>query len=204
MALERTGCGPHSLFLTSALWESRHCFPDVRVHCSDGSLRQNRLFLGLSMAGLRGLPEFCRPDCEPAVLLPDTSLEEFLGGQREALQGGPPDWREEDGCMENLEIVMEEEAPPRLEAAATTSGLGASRAGHGPWARGAGAGRGAAEKPHQCGVCGRRFVSRSNLRAHGRLHEGTALRWDGAIGGAECRPGIPVRCARRGSVTPVR
>ena len=32
-------------------------------------------------------------------------------------------------------------------------------------------------KPHRCGSCGKGFVSRSNMRAHMRLHEGTALRY---------------------------
>ena len=32
------------------------------------------------------------------------------------------------------------------------------------------------QKPHQCTTCGKGFVSRSNMRAHMRLHEGTALR----------------------------
>ena len=31
-------------------------------------------------------------------------------------------------------------------------------------------------KPHRCASCGKGFVSRSNMRAHMRLHEGTALR----------------------------
>lgn len=33
------------------------------------------------------------------------------------------------------------------------------------------------QKPHQCTTCGKGFVSRSNMRAHMRLHEGTALRY---------------------------
>jgi len=32
-------------------------------------------------------------------------------------------------------------------------------------------------KPHRCASCGKGFVSRSNMRAHMRLHEGTALRY---------------------------
>ena len=32
------------------------------------------------------------------------------------------------------------------------------------------------QKPHRCTTCGKGFVSRSNMRAHMRLHEGTALR----------------------------
>jgi len=32
-------------------------------------------------------------------------------------------------------------------------------------------------KPHRCSSCGKGFVSRSNMRAHMRLHEGTALRY---------------------------
>ena len=32
-------------------------------------------------------------------------------------------------------------------------------------------------KPHRCDSCGKGFVSRSNMRAHMRLHEGTALRY---------------------------
>ena len=31
-------------------------------------------------------------------------------------------------------------------------------------------------KPHRCASCGKGFLSRSNMRAHMRLHEGTALR----------------------------
>lgn len=31
-------------------------------------------------------------------------------------------------------------------------------------------------KPHRCTTCGKGFVSRSNMKAHMRLHEGTALR----------------------------
>merc|ERR1719153_2057694 len=33
------------------------------------------------------------------------------------------------------------------------------------------------DKPYRCDVCNKGFVSRSNLRAHCRLHEGTALRY---------------------------
>ena len=33
------------------------------------------------------------------------------------------------------------------------------------------------QKPHRCEKCGKGFVSKSNMKAHMRLHEGTALRY---------------------------
>ena len=35
----------------------------------------------------------------------------------------------------------------------------------------------AGHKPHRCEKCGKGFVSKSNMKAHMRLHEGTALRY---------------------------
>jgi len=35
----------------------------------------------------------------------------------------------------------------------------------------------AGQKPHRCEKCGKGFVSKSNMKAHMRLHEGTALRY---------------------------
>eukprot|EP00092_Neocalanus_flemingeri_P020337 GFUD01022031.1.p1 GENE.GFUD01022031.1~~GFUD01022031.1.p1 ORF type:complete len:408 (+),score=59.43 GFUD01022031.1:35-1258(+) len=68
----------HELFLQAGLRENADKFADVRICCSDGSVKQNRIFLGILETYLQKLPEFCSPDAEALVMFPEISLEEYF------------------------------------------------------------------------------------------------------------------------------
>jgi len=72
------GNSKHAVFLQAALRENVDKFADMRVCCSDGSVKQNRIFLGIVETYLQQLPEFCSPDVDVLVLLPDVSLHEYF------------------------------------------------------------------------------------------------------------------------------
>jgi len=72
------GVSKHALFLQASLRENAEKFADVRICCSDGSVKQNRIFLGIVETYLQKLPEFCSPEVEVLVMFPEVSLEEYF------------------------------------------------------------------------------------------------------------------------------
>ena len=62
------------------------------------------------------------------------------------------------------------------------------------------------QKPHRCEKCGKGFVSKSNMKAHMRLHEGTALRYimKNVLYIIKKNPGIPVYIVIKSSVIPAK
>ena len=75
---DNNGSSKHSLFLQAALKENAEKFADVRICCSDGCVKQNRVFLGIVESYLQNMPEFCSPDVDTLVMLPEVSLREYF------------------------------------------------------------------------------------------------------------------------------
>jgi len=82
---ENNGPSKHSLFLQAALRENAEKFADVRICCSDGCVKQNRLFLGIVESYLQNMPEFCSPEVDTLVMLPEVSLREYFNILNEKL-----------------------------------------------------------------------------------------------------------------------
>jgi len=259
----------HAIFLQACLKENAGKFADVQVSCSDGTIRQNRIFLGLMEAFLQKLPEFCSPDLEVLVILPEISVQEYLdilnynifyqtksviednGECSEYVSPGP----DQDGFYDNtedyveisrigmtennesLEIIMHDDMIVSEEREvvcgvcqsivkenllnqhlklqckkfqcnhcdkrfAREKAFLAHKSNYHNEQVEVEAGkkpllactfctakfeapvqlekhirRHTKTKPYQCEVCTKSFVSKSNLSAHQRLHEGTALRY---------------------------
>ena len=267
------GISKHALFLQAALRENAEKFADVRICCSDGSVKQNRIFLGIVETYLQKLPEFCSPEVEVLVMLPEVSLREYFDILNEKLFN-QSELRDEDSeayCdnilkdltkeefytgdyveipkldfpenIENLEIIMHDEIAVSDSADSLNNqeafcdicnvtvkqsafsqhlkihekkficshcGKGfvrekaflAHRSNYHNEAVKVDAGKKpllscsicslkfeapvqlekhlrshTKSKPFQCAACNKSFVSKSNLSAHQRLHEGTALRY---------------------------
>ena len=82
---ENNTSSKHTLFLQAALRENAEKFADVRICCSDGCVKQNRVFLGIVESYLQNMPEFCSPDVDTLVMLPDVSLQEYFSILNEKL-----------------------------------------------------------------------------------------------------------------------
>ena len=269
--LDLSSATKHALFLQAGLRENAEKFADVRICCSDGSVKQNRIFLGIVETYLQKLPEFCSPDADTLVMFPEISLEEYFDVLNEKIfsQGGSE--IKEDLCsgnlktdlsqdgfyentedyevvsrvglaenMEDLEIIMHDDivvSEERDEKQEVASGVSyekvkrtvvkqvkihdkkfkcnycdkiftrekaclAHKSNYHNEFVAVEAGKKplldcsfcsakfeapvqlekhlrshTKSKPFQCSVCNKCFVSKSNLSAHQRLHEGTALRY---------------------------
>jgi len=75
---DNSGNSKHTQFLQIALRENIDKFADVRICCSDGCVKQNRIFLGIVETYLQKLPEYCSPEVETLVMLPEVSLQEYF------------------------------------------------------------------------------------------------------------------------------
>ena len=194
----------HASYLQSELWKIKDSYCDTRVVLSDGSLQQNRLLLGLLERFLQRLPEFCATDVDAAVIFPDLSCQQFLQLLREKLFtrpvcstfAAPSDFSatvdsiESVNVTKDFEIVMPEllKSDPNLDdngkiESSEVTDIHESQHQDSFFHEksnsefGALVGPDKKMKHFQCPVCEKWFGRKSNLTAHRRHHDGTALRY---------------------------